>query len=103
MLARQLSFLANADSAGLVLGARVPIIVTSRADGVRSRITVGQLVPSKVRALDDARSMVPELSEFKDLERFSTNAPPARARRNSASPEAFPEFRRHRLTFCSDV
>ncbi len=33
-----LSFLANADSAGLVLGARVPIILTSRADSVRSRI-----------------------------------------------------------------
>jgi phosphate acetyltransferase len=37
-LAKQLSFLANADSAGLVLGARVPIILTSRADSVRSRI-----------------------------------------------------------------
>jgi phosphate acetyltransferase len=38
MIAKQLSFLANADSAGLVLGARVPIILTSRADSVRSRI-----------------------------------------------------------------
>lgn len=38
MLAKQLTFLANADSAGLVLGARVPIILTSRADNVRSRI-----------------------------------------------------------------
>lgn len=38
MLAKQLSFLARADSAGLVLGARVPIILTSRADSVRSRI-----------------------------------------------------------------
>jgi len=38
MLAKQLSFLANADSAGLVLGARVPIILTSRADSVRSKI-----------------------------------------------------------------
>jgi phosphotransacetylase len=38
MLAKQLTFLANADSAGLVLGARVPIILTSRADGVRARI-----------------------------------------------------------------
>jgi phosphotransacetylase len=38
MLAKQLSFLANADSAGLVLGARVPIILTSRSDTVRSRI-----------------------------------------------------------------
>ena len=38
MLAKQLSFLAKADSAGLVLGARVPIILTSRADNIRSRI-----------------------------------------------------------------
>jgi phosphate acetyltransferase len=38
ILAKQLSFLANADSAGLVLGARVPIILTSRADNVRARI-----------------------------------------------------------------
>ncbi len=38
ILAKQLTFLANADSAGLVLGARVPIILTSRADSVRSRI-----------------------------------------------------------------
>ncbi len=38
ILAKLLSFLANADSAGLVLGARVPIILTSRADTVRSRI-----------------------------------------------------------------
>jgi len=38
MLAKQLTFLANADSAGLVLGARIPIILTSRADSIRSRI-----------------------------------------------------------------
>jgi phosphate acetyltransferase len=38
ILAKQLSFLAKADSAGLVLGARVPIILTSRADSVRARI-----------------------------------------------------------------
>ena len=38
ILAKQLTFLANADSAGLVLGARVPIILTSRADSVRARI-----------------------------------------------------------------
>ena len=38
ILAKQLSFLANADSAGLVLGAKVPVILTSRADNVRSRI-----------------------------------------------------------------
>ena len=38
MMAKQLTFLANADSAGLVLGAKVPVILTSRADSVRSRI-----------------------------------------------------------------
>lgn len=38
MLAKQLSFLAGADSAGMVLGAKVPVILTSRADSVRSRI-----------------------------------------------------------------
>ncbi len=38
ILAKQLSFLANADSAGLVLGATVPVILTSRADSVRARI-----------------------------------------------------------------
>jgi phosphotransacetylase len=38
MLAKQLSFLANADAAGVVLGARVPIMLTSRADTVRARM-----------------------------------------------------------------
>jgi phosphotransacetylase len=38
ILAKQLILLANAESAGLVLGARVPIILTSRSDSVRSRI-----------------------------------------------------------------
>jgi phosphate acetyltransferase len=38
MLAKQLTFLAGAEAAGIVLGARVPIILTSRADSVRSRI-----------------------------------------------------------------
>jgi phosphate acetyltransferase len=38
MLAKNLIFLTKADSAGLVLGARVPIILTSRADSVRSRM-----------------------------------------------------------------
>ncbi len=38
MLAKQLSFLAGADAAGVVLGAKVPIILTSRADSQRTRI-----------------------------------------------------------------
>ncbi|HLH95472.1 MAG TPA: phosphate acetyltransferase [Xanthobacteraceae bacterium] len=38
MLAKNLIFLSKADSAGLVLGTRVPIVLTSRADSVRSRM-----------------------------------------------------------------
>jgi len=38
MLAKNLTFLVKADSAGIVLGARVPIILTSRADSVRARM-----------------------------------------------------------------
>ena len=37
ILAKLLSYLAKADSAGLVLGARVPVILTSRSDSVRAR------------------------------------------------------------------
>lgn len=38
MLAKQLTFLGGADAAGIVLGARVPIVLTSRADAVRTRL-----------------------------------------------------------------
>ena len=38
MLAKSLSFLAHADSAGIVLGARVPIILTSRSDSLLTRL-----------------------------------------------------------------
>jgi len=38
MLAKQLSYLAVAEGAGIVLGARVPIVLTSRADSVRTRL-----------------------------------------------------------------
>jgi phosphate acetyltransferase len=38
MLAKQLSYLGRADSAGIVLGARVPIILTSRADSAEARL-----------------------------------------------------------------
>jgi hypothetical protein len=38
MLAKSLSFLAGADAAGIVLGAKVPIILTSRADSVMARL-----------------------------------------------------------------
>jgi phosphate acetyltransferase len=38
MVAKQLQYLAGADSAGIVLGTRVPIVLTSRADNVRARL-----------------------------------------------------------------
>ena len=38
MLAKQLTFMAGADAAGVVLGARVPIVLTSRADSARARV-----------------------------------------------------------------
>jgi phosphotransacetylase len=38
ILAKQLTFMGGAEAAGVVLGARVPIVLTSRADGVRARL-----------------------------------------------------------------
>ena len=38
MLAKELSYLAGADAAGIVLGAQVPIVLTSRADNPRARL-----------------------------------------------------------------
>ncbi len=52
MLAKSLSFLAGADAAGIVLGARVPIILTSRADSLQSRLAscaIASLVAAKRR------------------------------------------------------
>ncbi|HSU56018.1 MAG TPA: bifunctional enoyl-CoA hydratase/phosphate acetyltransferase [Candidatus Dormibacteraeota bacterium] len=59
MLAKQLQYLAGADAAGLVLGARVPIVLTSRADNVRARlasIAVMKLVAHAKRARDAAEA-----------------------------------------------
>jgi phosphate acetyltransferase len=53
MLAKNLTFLAHADAAGIVLGARVPIILTSRADSVRTRLAsaaVGAILAANRRA-----------------------------------------------------
>lgn len=58
MLAKSLSFLADADAAGIVLGARVPVILTSRADSVKTRLAscaVATLVAQARRA--DAKAM----------------------------------------------
>jgi len=53
MLAKSLSFLAGADAAGIVLGARVPVILTSRADSLIARLAscaVATLVAAARRA-----------------------------------------------------
>ena len=52
MLAKSLTFLAGADAAGIVLGAKVPIILTSRADSVTTRLAscaVASLVADAAR------------------------------------------------------
>ena len=50
MLAKQLLYFADADGAGLVLGARVPVILTSRADSVRVRVASVALASLLARA-----------------------------------------------------
>lgn len=58
MLAKNLTFLSNADAAGIVLGARVPIVLTSRADNVRTRMAscaVAMLLAHSRRAKEPIR------------------------------------------------
>ncbi len=57
MLAKNLTFLSHADAAGIVLGARVPIVLTSRADTVRTR-----LASCAVAALYAARRRVAQVA-----------------------------------------
>jgi phosphate acetyltransferase len=60
MLAKSLTFLAQADAAGIVLGARVPVILTSRADSVTTRLAscaVAALV-AKARREDPSKALV---------------------------------------------
>ncbi|MCV0369637.1 bifunctional enoyl-CoA hydratase/phosphate acetyltransferase [Filomicrobium sp.] len=59
MLAKNLTFLSNADAAGIVLGARVPIILTSRADNLRTRMAscaVAMLLAYSRRAHEPIRA-----------------------------------------------
>ncbi len=53
MLAKQLIYLAGADAAGLVLGARVPIILTSGSDSLKVRlasVALAKLVVARRKA-----------------------------------------------------
>ncbi|KAF7962717.1 phosphate acetyltransferase [Cupriavidus sp. UYMU48A] len=54
MLAKSLTFLAGADAAGIVLGARVPIILTSRADAVMTRLASCAVAALVARARRDS-------------------------------------------------
>ena len=59
MLAKNLTFLSGADAAGIVLGARVPIILTSRADNLRTRMAscaVAMLLAHSRRANEPIRA-----------------------------------------------
>jgi phosphate acetyltransferase len=52
MLAKQLEYLAGASGSGIVLGARIPIALTSRADGPQARVAsalLGLLVANNAR------------------------------------------------------
>jgi len=59
MLAKNLTFLSGADAAGIVLGARVPVILTSRADNSRARMAscaVGMLLAHSQRVSEPIRA-----------------------------------------------
>jgi phosphotransacetylase/acyl dehydratase len=56
ILAKQLVYLAGAEAAGIVLGARVPIILTSRADGLPARVASGALARLMVQHANNVPS-----------------------------------------------
>ena len=58
MVAKQLQYLAGADSAGIVLGARVPIILTSRADSVRMRLASAAVLKLLARSQQEKAAQV---------------------------------------------
>jgi phosphate acetyltransferase len=58
MLAKSLSFMADADAAGIVLGARVPIILTSRAESVTTRLASCAVAALAAKARRDKVSHV---------------------------------------------
>lgn len=60
MLAKQLTFLSDADAAGIVLGARVPVILTSRADSLRTRLASCAVAVLLARAATKAAPGLPQ-------------------------------------------
>lgn len=61
MLAKQLTFLGGADAAGVVLGARVPIILTSRADSERTRLASCAVAVLMARSAPKATPGLPSM------------------------------------------
>ncbi|MBL8540558.1 MAG: bifunctional enoyl-CoA hydratase/phosphate acetyltransferase, partial [Betaproteobacteria bacterium] len=59
ILAKQLTFMANADAAGIVLGARVPIILTSRADNLHARMASCAVAVVLAHARREAKAAPP--------------------------------------------
>lgn len=55
VLAKELEYLANAEAAGIVMGARVPIILTSRADGIQCRMASCAVAAAIVNARRQAK------------------------------------------------
>jgi len=55
ILAKQLTFISRADAAGIVMGARVPIILTSRADNLRARLLSCALAVLIIQARREGR------------------------------------------------
>ena len=84
MLAKSLSFLAGADAAGIVLGARVPIILTSRADSDADapRLVRRRRRWSRMRAASSCRAQWPETPM---ADRRSSSSTPARRASSSRS------------------
>lgn len=66
LLVKQLVHLAGAKAAGLILGARVPIVVTSRSDGERSR--VASCAMAQILAHDRAATLGAFLRSAADLD-----------------------------------
>jgi phosphate acetyltransferase len=58
MLAKQLIYLAGAEGAGIVLGARVPIVLTSRSDSVRTRLASTAVMALVAHARRDGKTAV---------------------------------------------
>ncbi|MGD0103550.1 MAG: bifunctional enoyl-CoA hydratase/phosphate acetyltransferase [Rhodopila sp.] len=92
MLAKQMTFSGGADAAGLILGARVPIILTSRADSVRTRLASCAVAVLAVRGLDAVRPSrdVDAMRPSRDVDamRPSRDVDAMRPSRNAAVVEA---------------